>query len=52
LKKTTPKNEKKRKTNLEKKKESKRKIIIKKHVGKVKTKFSISSILKSFRKIL
>jgi len=35
-----------------KKKESKRKIIIKKHVGKVKTKFSISSILKSFRKIL
>jgi hypothetical protein len=35
-----------------KKKESKRQIIIKKHVGKVKAKFSISSILKSFRKIL
>jgi hypothetical protein len=49
LKKTTQKN---KKTILEKKQTKKRKKSKKKHVGKVKAKFSTSSILKSFRKTL
>jgi hypothetical protein len=49
LKKTTQKN---KKTILEKKQKKNEKNKKKKHVGKVKVKFSTSSILKSFRKTL